>query len=115
VLPPSVSHFEIECPHLMFVSPTLIGGDWSLISSIARNISQNWTGILVTCANFEHLWLNKSFSMYICKEILYILLCTKRQVIDSIDLDIAEDKVNSKFRLDTEISNVKHIAKFQCL
>ncbi|XP_071639989.1 leukotriene A-4 hydrolase-like [Temnothorax longispinosus] len=70
VLPLSIAHFEIECPCVTFISPTLLGGDISYLSSlIARNISQSWAGNLVTCSNYQHLWLNKSFSIFICRKI----------------------------------------------
>ncbi|XP_071639719.1 leukotriene A-4 hydrolase-like [Temnothorax longispinosus] len=70
VLPPSIAHFEIECPCVTFISPTLLGGDRSYVSySLARNISQSWAGNLVTCCNYEHLWLNKSFSIFISRKI----------------------------------------------
>ncbi|XP_077282891.1 leukotriene A-4 hydrolase-like [Temnothorax americanus] len=69
VLPPSIAHFEIECPCVTFISPTLLGGDISYLSSLARNISQSWAGNLVTCSNYQHLWLNKSFSIFICRKI----------------------------------------------
>ncbi|XP_071640004.1 leukotriene A-4 hydrolase-like [Temnothorax longispinosus] len=69
VLPPNVAHFEIECPCVIFISPTLLGGDRSSIRKLARNVSQSWAGNLVTCSNYEHLWLNKSFSIFISRKI----------------------------------------------
>lgn len=98
ILPPSVSHFEIECSYLIFVSPTLLDADWSLCEPIARSISHNWAGIMVTCANFEHLWLNKSFSMYICRRILQELHPGEKDKIEFICLREFNDKVNCKFR-----------------
>ncbi|XP_071559237.1 leukotriene A-4 hydrolase-like [Temnothorax nylanderi] len=74
VLPPSIAHFEIECPCVMFISPTLLPGDRSIISLLARYISKSWAGYLVTCSNYEHLWLNKSFSIFISRKIISKLL-----------------------------------------
>ncbi|XP_071572375.1 leukotriene A-4 hydrolase-like [Temnothorax nylanderi] len=79
VLPPSAAHFEIECPCVTFISPTLLRGDCSsisslAISSLARNILQSWTGSLVTCSNYKHLWLNKSFNIFISRKIKSELL-----------------------------------------
>ncbi|XP_071639626.1 leukotriene A-4 hydrolase-like [Temnothorax longispinosus] len=74
VLPPSIAHFEIECPCVQFISPTLFHGDLSCISFFARTISQSWAGNLVTCSSYEHLWLNKSFSIFISRRILGKLL-----------------------------------------
>ncbi|XP_071572377.1 leukotriene A-4 hydrolase-like [Temnothorax nylanderi] len=74
VLPPSAAHFEIECPCVTFISPTLLRGDCSSICSLARNILQSWTGSLVTCSNYKHLWLNKSFNIFISRKIKSELL-----------------------------------------
>lgn len=74
MLPPSISHFEIECPCVTFVSPSLLGADLLWDSLIAWNISQSWAGGLVTCSNFQHLWLNKSFSIFISRRIINKLL-----------------------------------------
>ncbi|XP_071580349.1 leukotriene A-4 hydrolase-like [Temnothorax nylanderi] len=67
VLPPSIAHFEIECPCVTFISPTLLSGDLSCVVTLAQNISQSWAGNLVTCTN---LWLNKSFSIFISRKII---------------------------------------------
>ncbi|XP_071567254.1 leukotriene A-4 hydrolase-like isoform X2 [Temnothorax nylanderi] len=69
VLPPSIAHFKIECPCVTFISPTILNGDRTLISKFALNISQCWAGNLVTCSNYEHLWLNRSFSIFIGRKI----------------------------------------------
>ncbi|XP_011647771.1 leukotriene A-4 hydrolase-like, partial [Pogonomyrmex barbatus] len=74
VLPPCIGEFQIECPCVAFVSPFLLSGDLSIISPIARNISQSWAGLLVTCANYEHMWLNESFAIFIYRKIVCILL-----------------------------------------
>ncbi|XP_071554351.1 leukotriene A-4 hydrolase-like [Temnothorax nylanderi] len=71
VLPPSIAHFKIECPCVAFISPALLRGDRSSISySLTRNISQSWAGNLVTCAHYNDLWLNKSFSIFISRKII---------------------------------------------
>ncbi|XP_024892130.1 leukotriene A-4 hydrolase-like, partial [Temnothorax curvispinosus] len=75
LLPPSIAHFEIECPCMIFISPFLIYGDRSYVGYLlARNISQIWAGNLVTCCNYEHLWLNKSFSIFISRKIMRTIL-----------------------------------------
>ncbi|XP_011066980.1 PREDICTED: leukotriene A-4 hydrolase-like [Acromyrmex echinatior] len=70
LLPPCLGHFEIECPCVIFLSPTLLCGDDSSISSLAVNIAQSWAGHLVTCANYHHFWLHKSFSMFVGRKII---------------------------------------------
>ncbi|XP_077260661.1 leukotriene A-4 hydrolase-like isoform X2 [Temnothorax americanus] len=69
VLPRSIAHFEIECPCVTFIPPTLLYGDFTCVGLFARNISQSWTGNLVTCCNYENLWLNKSFNIFISRKI----------------------------------------------
>lgn len=74
MLPPNIPEFEIEYPGVAFVSSTVLDGDRSLIrSAIARNIAQNWTGNIVTCKHFEHLWLTKSFSTFIFRKIMGLM------------------------------------------
>ncbi|XP_071554027.1 leukotriene A-4 hydrolase-like [Temnothorax nylanderi] len=82
LLPPSIADFEIECPCVTFISPFLIRGDRSYVcNSLARNISQSWAGNLVTCENYKHLWLNKSFSLFISRKI-------KRHVLYHARIDV---------------------------
>ncbi|XP_071575034.1 leukotriene A-4 hydrolase-like [Temnothorax nylanderi] len=69
VLPRSIAHFEIECPCVTFIPPTLLYGDFTCVGLFARNISQSWAGNLVTCCNYENLWLNKSFNIFISRKI----------------------------------------------
>ncbi|XP_024871216.1 leukotriene A-4 hydrolase-like isoform X2 [Temnothorax curvispinosus] len=69
VLPPSIAHFKIECPCVTFISSTILGEDRTRLSKFALNISQCWAGNLVTCSNYEHLWLNRSFSNFIGRKI----------------------------------------------
>jgi len=53
-----------------FVSPDLLGGDISVSSAIAWFIANNWAGNLVTCVNYNHLWLHESFSIFIYMKII---------------------------------------------
>ncbi|XP_012058965.1 PREDICTED: leukotriene A-4 hydrolase [Atta cephalotes] len=70
VLPPCLGHFEIECPCITFFSSNLLYGDDCSISSLALNIAQSWAGHLVTCTNYNHFWLHKSFSMFVGRKII---------------------------------------------
>jgi len=71
VLPPNIPEFEVKCPSIIFVSSTLLGGDRSLFwSIITQNIAEICIGNIVTCENFEHFWLTKSFSTYIYRKIM---------------------------------------------
>ena len=70
VLPPCFDRFESECPCITFFSPTLLYGDDSTMSLLAQSIAQSWGRHLVTCANYNHLWLNKSISIFVARKII---------------------------------------------
>ncbi|XP_071580600.1 leukotriene A-4 hydrolase-like isoform X2 [Temnothorax nylanderi] len=108
VLPPSIAHFEIECPCVTFISSTLLGGDRSYVSySLARNISQSWAGNFVTCENYQHLWLNKSLSIFISRKI-------QRSVLyhEDIDVFLQREEVKNLNKLVREPANY---ALLRCL
>ncbi|XP_011061645.1 PREDICTED: leukotriene A-4 hydrolase-like [Acromyrmex echinatior] len=74
VLPPNIPEIDLSCLSMIFVSSTLLNEDSFLIcSTIAQKVAQNWAGGLVTCTNFQHLWLNKSFSTFISRRIVYFM------------------------------------------
>ncbi|XP_077265936.1 leukotriene A-4 hydrolase-like [Temnothorax americanus] len=73
VLPPNISpkYFTIQCRNVIFVSPFLLRGDISLISSLAQQISYLWTEYFVV--NYDHMWLSKSIGMFICKKFINLM------------------------------------------
>ncbi|XP_077254592.1 leukotriene A-4 hydrolase-like isoform X2 [Temnothorax americanus] len=108
VLPPSIAHFEIECPCVTFISPLLLRGDRSYVGdSLARNISQSWAGNLVTCSNYEHLWLNKSFSLFISRKI-------KRSVLYHEGIDVYLQREGLK-NLNSLVQEPKNVGWLRCL
>ncbi|KYN00616.1 Leukotriene A-4 hydrolase, partial [Cyphomyrmex costatus] len=71
VLPSNIPEIELQCRTMIFVSSTLLDEDpVFMYNTIARKIAQSWAGGLVTCKNFQHLWLIKGFSIFISSEIL---------------------------------------------
>ncbi|XP_024893072.1 leukotriene A-4 hydrolase-like [Temnothorax curvispinosus] len=70
VLPPTISpkYFTVQCLNVIFVSPSLLRGDIYLVSSLAQQISHLWTEYIVV--NYDHMWLNKSIGMFICKKFI---------------------------------------------
>ncbi|EGI61096.1 Leukotriene A-4 hydrolase [Acromyrmex echinatior] len=74
VLPPNIPEIELQCFSMIYVSSTLLNEDFFWIfCTVAKKVAQNWAGGLVTCKNFEHLWLNKSFSTFISRKIIYCM------------------------------------------
>ncbi|CAF4118361.1 unnamed protein product, partial [Rotaria sp. Silwood2] len=67
VLPPSFPYGGMENPCMNFLTPTLLAGDRSLISTIVHEMTHSWT---VTNENWEHFWLNEGFTSFIEAKIL---------------------------------------------
>ena len=64
VLPPSYPYGGMENPQLIFLTPTLIAGDRSLVTVVAHEIAHAWTGNLVTAASLDHFWVNEGFTIF---------------------------------------------------
>lgn len=54
----------MENPTLTFVTPSLITGDRSNVSTIAHEICHSWFGNLISVASFDHFWLNEGWTTY---------------------------------------------------
>jgi hypothetical protein len=59
----------MENPQLIFLTPTLIAGDRSLVTVLAHEIAHAWTGNLVTAASLDHFWVNEGFTVFAEREI----------------------------------------------
>jgi hypothetical protein len=64
VMPPSYPYGGMENPQLMFLTPTLVTGDRSLVTVLCHEIVHHWTGDMVTCASLEHFWVNEGFTVF---------------------------------------------------
>jgi aminopeptidase N len=73
VMPPSFPYGGMENPRLVFLTPTLLAGDRSLVNVVAHELAHSWTGNLVTNANAEHFWLNEGFTVFAERRILEVL------------------------------------------
>ena len=73
VLPPSFPYGGMENPRMIFLTPTLLAGDRSLVDVIAHELAHSWTGNLVTNATAEHFWLNEGFTIWAERRILSAL------------------------------------------
>jgi leukotriene-A4 hydrolase len=70
VLPPSFPFGGMENPCLTFITPSLITGDKSLVSTLAHELAHSWTGNLVSNATWRDLWLNEGFTTYFTNRIV---------------------------------------------
>lgn len=64
ILPYSFPFGGMENPRLTFLTPTLIAGDGSLVSTVAHELAHSWSGNLVTNASWNDFWLNEGFTVY---------------------------------------------------
>ena len=73
VLPASFPYGGMENPRLTFVTPTLIAGDRSLVTTIAHELAHSWSGNLVTNATWNDFWLNEGFTVYLENRIMEVV------------------------------------------
>ncbi|KYN35576.1 Leukotriene A-4 hydrolase, partial [Trachymyrmex septentrionalis] len=125
VLPPNIPEIELQCLTTIFVSSTLLNEDSFLIcSTLAQKVAQSWTGGVVTCENFQHLWLNKSFSTFISRKIIHRmyeknLICNQmsfleRKTINDLIIKISLLDIDSEQKLVPNLKNIlpKDITKY---
>jgi leukotriene-A4 hydrolase len=84
ILPPSFMWGGMENPRLSFITPTLIAGDRSLVSTIAHELAHSWSGNLVTNANWESVWLNEGFTTYLERRIVEQLYGPNRYAMEDV-------------------------------
>ncbi len=70
VLPPSFPYGGMENPRLTFLTPVLVAGDRSLVSTVAHELAHSWSGNLVTNATWDDFWLNEGFTTYFERRIM---------------------------------------------
>ena len=78
ILPPSFPFGGMENPRLSFITPTLLAGDKSLVSTIAHELAHSWSGNLVTNAAWRDLWLNEGFTTYLTNRIMQVIYGDER-------------------------------------
>ena len=83
VMPPSFPYGGMENPRLTFLSPTLLAGDKSLVSTLAHELAHSWSGNLVSNATWADFWLNEGFTVYLERRILEKVYGPERAAVDA--------------------------------
>ncbi len=65
VMPRSFPYGGMENPRLSFISPSVVAGDRSLVSTVVHELAHSWSGNLVTMASWNDFWLNEGFTSYL--------------------------------------------------
>ena len=79
VMPSSFPYGGMENPCLMFVTPALVAGDKSAISTIAHELAHSWTGNLVTNASQREFFINEGWTVYFEGRIVEALFGVERK------------------------------------
>jgi aminopeptidase N len=65
VMPRSFPYGGMENPRLSFISPSVVAGDRSLVSTVVHELAHSWSGNLVTMATWNDFWLNEGTTSYL--------------------------------------------------
>jgi hypothetical protein len=65
IMPRSFPYGGMENPRLSFISPSVVAGDRSLVSTVVHELAHSWSGNLVTMATWNDFWLNEGFTSYL--------------------------------------------------
>ena len=78
IMPRSFPYGGMENPRLSFISPSIIAGDRSLVSTVVHELSHSWSGNLVTNATWNDFWLNEGMTTYLERRLLENLYGERR-------------------------------------
>src|SRR5688572_18333818 len=65
VMPRAFAYGGMENPRLSFISPSIVAGDRSLVSTVVHELAHSWSGNLVTNATWDDFWLNEGVTTYL--------------------------------------------------
>ncbi|MCL1150953.1 M1 family metallopeptidase [Shewanella ulleungensis] len=110
VLPPSFPFGGMENPMLAFMTPTLIAGDKSLVSTVAHELAHSWTGNLVSNATWRDLWLNEGFTTYFTNRIVEAVYGKEQAELEwVIEFGRLQEEMQSMPLIDQTLpANVQH-------
>jgi aminopeptidase N len=78
VMPRAFAYGGMENPRISFVSPSIIAGDRSLVSTVVHELAHSWSGNLVTNATWNDFWLNEGFTTYLERRLVEVLYGKRR-------------------------------------
>jgi len=78
LMPRAFAYGGMENPRLSFVSPSIIAGDRSLVSTVVHELAHSWSGNLVTNATWNDFWLNEGFTTYLERRFVELLYGKRR-------------------------------------
>ncbi|MBX3704074.1 MAG: M1 family metallopeptidase [Steroidobacteraceae bacterium] len=78
IMPRAFAYGGMENPRLSFISPSIVAGDRSLVSTVVHELAHSWSGNLVTNATWDDFWLNEGFTTYLERRLMEILYGERR-------------------------------------
>jgi aminopeptidase N len=78
ILPPSFPYGGMENPRLSFITPSLLAGDRSLVSTIAHELAHSWSGNLVSNRTWRDIWLNEGTTTYLEARLMEVIYGKQR-------------------------------------
>jgi hypothetical protein len=78
ILPPAFPYGGMENPRLSFLTPSLIAGDGSLVSTVAHELAHSWSGNLVSNATWRDIWLNEGVTTYLEGRLMEVIYSRER-------------------------------------
>jgi len=78
IMPRAFAYGGMENPRISFVSPSIIAGDRSLVSTVVHELAHSWSGNLVTNATWNDFWLNEGFTSYLERRLVETLYGERR-------------------------------------
>jgi hypothetical protein len=78
IMPRAFAYGGMENPRLSFISPSIIAGDRSLVSTVVHELAHSWSGNLVTSATWDDFWLNEGFTTYLERRLVELIYGPRR-------------------------------------
>jgi leukotriene-A4 hydrolase len=82
IMPRAFAYGGMENPRISFVSPSIIAGDRSLVSTVVHELAHSWSGNLVTNATWNDFWLNEGFTSYLERRLVETLYGERRAAME---------------------------------